>query len=138
MSIDLMIFDPVTGTSRLATTNDFSAERPLTPLGSVVAITVTTSAATLATLMAAVGAAIDSTCTWIELKIRDDQASTAVVRINYTAAASATSYDASMSLDVSRTDPVSLAGKGSQAQFNAYSLVSSTSAIVLVRQYREA
>ena len=138
MSIDLMIFDPVSGTTRLATTNDFSAERPLTPLGSVVAITVPTSAATLATLMAAAGAAIDSTCTWLELKIRDDQASTAVVRINYTSAASATSYDASMSLDVARTDPVSLSGKGSQTLFNAYSLISSVAVIVLVRQYREA
>ena len=129
----LQIYDPATGLTRDATVDDFSAQRPLTPLGSVIAITVTTSSQTLAAL----AGALDTTCNWISLQLRDDQNTGQIVRINYNAAASATAYDATMSLDANRIDGPGLFGKGSKAIFEAYQLVANASAVVLVRQYKE-
>lgn len=129
----LQIYDPATGLTRDATVDDFSAQRPLTPLGSVIAITVTTSSQTLAVL----AGALDTTCNWISLQLRDDQTSGQVVRINYNGTASATAYDATMSLDAARSDPSSLMGKGAKAAFEAFQLIANASAIVLLRQFRE-
>lgn len=129
----LQIYDPATGLTRDATTDDFSAQRPLTPLGSVIAVTVTTSSQTLAAL----AGALDTTCNWISLQLRDDQTSGQVVRINYNGTASATAYDATMSLDANRSDPPSLIGKGSKAVFEAYQLIASAGAVVLLRQFKE-
>ena len=129
----LQIYDPATGLTRDATTDDFSAQRPLTPLGSVIAITVTTSSQTLAAL----AGALDTTCNWISLQLRDDQNTGQIVRINYNAAASDTAYDQTLSLDTSRPDPSVVMGKGSKALFEAFQLIANASAIVLVRQYRE-
>jgi hypothetical protein len=129
----LQIYDPATGLTRDATTNDFSAQRPLTPLGSVIAITVTTTSQTLAVL----AGALDTTCNWISLQLRDDQNTGQIVRINYNGTASDTAYDQTLSLDTSRPDPAQLTGKGSKALFEAFQVVANASAVVLVRQYRE-
>lgn len=133
-----MIYDVGLGASRLATTDDFSAQRPLISVGVIAAITVTNSAQTLSALLTAAGAAaIDSTCNWLELKIRDDQAFLNVVKLAYSGTVTSLLYDASMSLDPSRFDPVSMTGKGSKALFDAYSLIATANTVVLVRQYLE-
>lgn len=131
----LQIYDPATGTTRDATVDDFASVRPLTPLGSVIALSVTTSSQTLAALIG--GGGVDATCNWITLQLRDDMTGGQVVRINYTGAASATSYDATLSLDPSRADSFAADGKGSKALFDAYQLSASAAATVLLRQYRE-
>lgn len=131
----LQIYDPDSGTTRDATVDDFATVRPLTPLGSVITLTVTTTSQTLAALVG--GGGIDTTCNWITLQMRDDMTGGQVVRINYTGAASATSYDATMSLSSSRADPASLSGKGDKAAFDAFQLVASGVTTVLLRQFRE-
>lgn len=130
----LQIYDSSTGTTRDATTDDFATVRRLTPLSSVLSLTVTTASQTLAALTAG---AIDTTCNWITLQLRDDQNTGQVVRINYTGAASATAYDATMSLDANRSDPPALTGKGTKAMFDAFELIANASTVVLLRQYRE-
>lgn len=53
----LQIYDPDSGTTRDATVDDFATVRPLTPLGSVITLTVTTTSQTLAALVGgAIGA----------------------------------------------------------------------------------
>lgn len=131
----LLIFDSELGGTRPATTDDFGAGPALTPLGNAVSITVGTSSATLAALMAAASSSIGATCTWIELRIRDDQTAANVVKINYTAAASATSYDALMTRDPARFEPDALVGHSTKVLFDAYALIATANTAVLVRQY---
>ena len=111
----------------------------LTPIGGLTAITVGTSTATLAALMtAAGGASIAANCTWIEMRIRDGQAAAAdqaVVKLNYTAGASSTLYNAVMSRATSSGAPDSLIGRATKALFDAYNLISTASTVVLVQQY---
>lgn len=113
----------------------------LTPIGGLTAITVGTGAAALAALMTAApagAASIAANCTWIEMRIRDGQAAAAdqaVVKLNYTAAASATLYNAVMSRATSSGAPDSLIGRATKALFDAYSLISTASTVVLVQQY---
>lgn len=131
----LQIYDPATGTTRDATTDDFATVRPLTPLSSVIALSVTTTSQTLAALVG--GGGIDATCNWITLQMRDDMTNGQIVRINYSGAASATSYDATISLDSNRLDGPDLTGKGSKALFDAFQLIGNAAATVLLRQFRE-
>lgn len=106
----------------------------LTPIGTIATITVGTSAATLAALMtAAGGASIAANCTWLRLTIKDDQNAGQVIKLNETHAVTADLYDAAMSR--SGDLPDSLIGRANKALFDAYSLIASASAVVLVRQF---
>lgn len=120
---------------RPATANDLAGALLLEPMSSVIELAVTTSSQTLAALIG--GSGIDAGCTWIALQLRDDQTAGQVVRINYTGAASATAYDATLSLDPARADSYAADGKGTKALFDLYQLVSNAAATVLLRQFRE-
>lgn len=134
----LYLRDAATGEMRAASTDDFLSGRALNPVGSLVAITVGTSASTLAALMTAASSSIYASTEVVELKIRDDQASANVVKLAYAGTVTSLLYDAAMSLDPARVDPVALIGQGVKASFDAYSLIATASTVVLVRQYLRA
>lgn len=134
----LYLRDAATGEMRAASTDDFMSGRALVPVGSLVAITVGTSASTLAALMAAASSSIDATTEIVEMKIRDDQATANVVKLAYGGVVTSLLYDAAMSLDPSRVDPGALIGQADKSTFDAYSLIATASTVVLIRQYRRS
>lgn len=106
----------------------------LTPIGSIASITVTGTASTLSALMTAAGTSIAANCTWIEMRVRDDQTSQ-TVKLNYTGTATALLYDAAMSRAAGSLEPASLIGRATKTLFDAYSLIATANTVVLVRQY---
>lgn len=134
----LYLYDSATGEMRVANTNDFLSGRALSPVGALVTISVSTVAKTIATLMTEAGSSIDATTEIVEMTIRDDQSASNVVKIAYTGTVTSLAYDAAMSLDHARVDPVSLIGKADKAAFDAYTMIATASTAVLVRQYRRA
>lgn len=123
---------------RPVTADDVAGTLLVDPVGSLVAITVGTSASTLAALMTTAGASIDASAEFLELKIRDDQAEANVVKLAWSGTVTGTLYDAVMTLDTSRSDPASLLGRIAKAGADAYSLIATASTVVLVRQYKRA
>lgn len=123
---------------RPVTADDVAGTLLVDPVGSLVAITVGTSASTLAALMTTAGASIDASTEFLELKIRDDQAEANVVKLAWSGTVTGTLYDAVMTLDTSRSDPASLLGRIAKAGADAYSLIATASTVVLVRQYKRA
>ena len=130
---NLHIFDGAQG-AWVPFTRAMLSGAELTPIGSLAAITVTGTAATLSSLMTGAGSSIDGACAWLELKVRDDQ-TTQTVKVNYTGTATALLYDASMSRAAGSLEPTSLIGRGNKTAFDAYSLIATASTTVLVRQY---
>lgn len=123
---------------RPATADDLAGSLLLEPIGSLVAITVGTSASTLAALMTAATASIDASIEFLELKIRDDQTEANVVKLAYAGTASSTLYDAVMTRDSARFEPAEIFGRVEKAQADAFSLIATASTVVLVRQLRRA
>lgn len=123
---------------RPATADDLAGSLLLEPVGSLVAITVGTSASPLAALMTAAGASIDAAIEFLELKIRDDQATANIVKLAWAGTVTSLLYDAAMSGEPSRADPAALFGRGDKAHLDAYSLIATAATVVLVRQYKRA